>query len=818
MAEDLVEELKNVKRFNLDGYTHKKIIGRGGYGVVYLAKKDSHCIIVKDYYSKNTPEYLKSIRREIINLSQFQDPKLIVPFLGISDLDFEGKKLEIPYLILEYEEGGSLKNLLKERKIDDIQKMIILYGISKGIQFIHNIPICHRDINPKNIVLNSHLYPLICDFGLSRIFSKVHVVDGTQTGTPAYESPEMMTDVDLKSDCFLPSDIFSFGTVIYNLITNKEPYEDEFEESRRTSYNIGIFLKKGKRIKLDDSIPSWFRYLITLCWKQDPYERPTIGDVVYLFDAGIAFSLVYEDENGRKEYFDYINKYLHLPAPEMNENTLLEWRDKHLLKDKKEELALVIDFMLADHFKNSDSQTKLGYYYFNGYLVDKDYDKSLSYLKSAAEQNNAKSLFYLSEIYRHGLAEAKIEVDLNEANQLVHESESHGYEQAIQYLAKEKEFKDISKENAPTVVVVGSNGVGKTSFISSIMNIQEPLLFPTTESKTRDYFLPITLQINQKMYICLQDTSDIKDLSNVSKNPDLVFILFDRTNEQSFLQLDECNNLIREHIISKPKFIILGNKTDLNADKIPNSDANEKAQSFDASYYEISSLTSFNIYLINNKIKSYFSKLNSNVSENQIVVTHLKNTNINESGHLIRSLILGSSGCGKTSFIKYLENDKSETSPSVSPTPVTIDLDLVSLQVMDTVGQEINGSPSILPAFIKCETLFIIMFDITSTSSFNDVNNFYELIDHNVSSNNFKILIFGNKDDEAGKREVSSNEAENKAKSFGAEYIEISCKTGHNIDEAVKKIKDADELLTKGSNNANKILPLDQTRKKCSCK
>lgn len=140
--------------------------------------------------------------------------------------------------------------------------------------------------------------------------------------------------------------------------------------------------------------------------------------------------------------------------------TLLEWKDL-LLKDKKEELTLVIDFMLADHFKNSNSQTKLGYYHFNGYLVD-NYDKSLSYLKS---QNNAKSLFHLSEIYRRGLAEAKIKVDLNETNRLVQQSKSLGYEPAIQYLANEEVFKDISKENSQIIVVVGSNGVGKTSFI-----------------------------------------------------------------------------------------------------------------------------------------------------------------------------------------------------------------------------------------------------------------------------------------------------------------------------------------------------------------
>lgn len=291
--EDLQKELENIKKFDLTGYKKIKVIGRGGYGRAILCQKDSKKIIVKQWFDVPDFDKVELIKREIINQSQCHKENLIVPFLGISYVDLKNKPVKFPLIIMEYEESGSLRKLDKTT-IDDTQKMIIIYGIAKGLQFLHHLPMCHRDLNPNNIVLDSNKYPLICDFGNSRQISMVHVDEGTQRGTTLYMSPEMLKIDDVTTEVLLPSDIFSFGVVVYNLLTDKMPYSDEIDDLNVNS--LSKFLNDGKRIKLPDSIPSWFRALIQLCWKQNPDERPTIDDIVNLFDAGIALPSVFDDE------------------------------------------------------------------------------------------------------------------------------------------------------------------------------------------------------------------------------------------------------------------------------------------------------------------------------------------------------------------------------------------------------------------------------------------------------------------------------------------------------------------------------------------
>lgn len=90
------------------------------------------------------------IKCEIINQSECHNENLIVPFLGISFFDLQRQPLQVPFLVMEYGESGSLTKL-NINQIADTEKMIIIYGIAKGIQFLHHIPICHRDLNSNNI-------------------------------------------------------------------------------------------------------------------------------------------------------------------------------------------------------------------------------------------------------------------------------------------------------------------------------------------------------------------------------------------------------------------------------------------------------------------------------------------------------------------------------------------------------------------------------------------------------------------------------------------------------------------------------------------
>ena len=489
---DLEKDLAHIKKADLNGYNYVKTIGSGSFGVAKLYQKDSKKIVIKEFIPSNNQILLELIKREIINQSECHKENLIVPFLGISFVNLKGETIQIPLLVTEYEEGGSLTNLDKA-SIDDVQKMIIIYGIAKGIQYLHHFSICHRDLNPNNIVLDSHKYPLICDFGASRQISMVHIDKSKSRGTPLYFSPEMFQNDGITTDNFLPSDVFSFGVIIYNLLTNKQPYSDEVPNT--TEGSLKAFLTRGYRMGLPTSIPSWFRYLIILCWDQDPNKRPSIDDIVNLFDAGILLPSIFNDHSQKVKYFEYLNNHLHLNIREINEGTLLNWQNRLIENDKKK-LALVIDFILADFFENPDSQTKLGYFYFNEILVKGNINKSIEYFKKAAEKENPKSLFYLSEIYRFGIPENEIDADPTESNQYLQVAVNHGYQPAIEYMNKEREFSSVSKENAPTIVVIGESEAGKTSFINKMLknNQEDPLLFPS--KSIRSYYLPMTLDNN----------------------------------------------------------------------------------------------------------------------------------------------------------------------------------------------------------------------------------------------------------------------------------------------------------------------------------
>lgn len=806
MVEDLKNSLKNIKIFDLDGYKRIKTIGSGSFGEAILAQKESNYIVIKKFFDTDDPKTLESIKREILNQSECHKENIIVSFLGISFVDFEKSPNQIPWLIIEYEEGGSLTKLDKS-KIDDVQKMIIIYGIAKGIQFLHQMKICHRDLNPNNIVLNSLNYPLICDFGSSRQISTVHIDDGTYTGTPIYQSPEMFND-DITTDFFFPTDIFSFGTIIYNLITNENPYEKDIK--KLNFVNLANFLQNGNRINLPSTIPSWFRYLITLCWKQNPKERPTIDDIVNLFDAGIALPLIYDEKEKSQRYFSYLQEYLHLYTIKFNEKSLLDWCNS-LLIDGKNELALVINFMLADYFNDSESQTKLGYNFFNGYLLEKNIVKSKEYFSKAARQNNPKSLFYLSEMCRFGYMEHS-----NDSVNYLRQSAQIGYEPAIYFLNKINEYDLIKDDNSITIIVTGDDKVGKTSFINNILReIHEPLLF--SSDPVTNYYVPLTLNRQQKIKVCIQDTTSydslINHLDDIKKNMQLVICIFDLTNDESFANIDKYVNLFNTSF----KFMFLGNKTDKENKVVSHSAAKSKAQNFNACYYEMSTLKSINTEVVRDEIVSYFTRLESGILHDQIMIKRYQTSPNSDVDHKkrIKAIVLGRYSCGKTSFIYYLKYKIfGQFTMTYGIIPSFLDLDIFSLYITDTCGNELYIHT--LVPFMRTLNLFIIMYDITNLESFNSIDIYYSLIVEHVASQKFNILIFGNKEDLNDCRAVSVDKALEKAKSLNAGYVEISCKTGFGIDNAIDSIKRS-YIDDSDDNNGLLVSPLSDREKKCNC-
>ncbi len=206
--------------------SHYKILeklGEGGMGVVYKAQDTKLDRIVA---LKFLPKHLlcdneAKIRfgHEAKAASSLNHPNITT----IHEIDeFEGEC----FIAMEYVEGKSLKELLKEKTLSLIEVLDIAHQICEGLTIAHEKGIVHRDIKSDNIMLTSRGQVKIMDFGLAKLrgVSKV-TKTGSTLGTLAYMSPEQVQGIEADER----SDIFSFGVVFYEIITSQLPFKGEHE-------------------------------------------------------------------------------------------------------------------------------------------------------------------------------------------------------------------------------------------------------------------------------------------------------------------------------------------------------------------------------------------------------------------------------------------------------------------------------------------------------------------------------------------------------------------------------------------------------------
>jgi len=132
------------------------------------------------------------------------------------------------FIVQEWVEGFSLKDILTRGQIAPEPAIRIIHDVALGLAFAHSQGVIHRDVKPGNIITGSDGKVKITDFGLaaSRKLPEI-TIEGTFIGTPAYGAPEQVKGgkVDARSD------IFSFGIVCYEILTGNNPFNaDSFTE------------------------------------------------------------------------------------------------------------------------------------------------------------------------------------------------------------------------------------------------------------------------------------------------------------------------------------------------------------------------------------------------------------------------------------------------------------------------------------------------------------------------------------------------------------------------------------------------------------
>ncbi|MBI4811540.1 MAG: protein kinase, partial [Ignavibacteriales bacterium] len=210
-------------------------------------------------------EDVKRFELEAKAISALNHPNIAT----IHDVDeFDGQK----YLVLEYIPGGTLKSRLKQLKAEDKNfsiSEVLNYGvqIAEGLAHAHRHGIIHRDVKTDNMMLTEEGKIKLTDFGLAKLRGSMQITKtGSTLGTAAYMSPEQIRgeEVDQRSD------IFSFGIVLYEIVTSHLPFRGEFEAA--LSYSI-LNENPPAISSMRPDVPKSFEQIINRCLEKDKTKR-----------------------------------------------------------------------------------------------------------------------------------------------------------------------------------------------------------------------------------------------------------------------------------------------------------------------------------------------------------------------------------------------------------------------------------------------------------------------------------------------------------------------------------------------------------------
>ena len=176
-------------------------------------------------------------------------------------------------IIFEYAKYGSMSDIIKNKDIK--MNIRICKDILEGLKYLHSNGIIHRDLKPDNVLIvnkdiNSKICGKLTDFGSARMISLIQT-NRTFTngiGTPIYMSPEILNGERYS----LPTDIFSFGIILYECYLFEKPYQDK--KLFPHSWSVPQFIQSGKRLNKLDNINDRMWKLINKCWDENPKERP----------------------------------------------------------------------------------------------------------------------------------------------------------------------------------------------------------------------------------------------------------------------------------------------------------------------------------------------------------------------------------------------------------------------------------------------------------------------------------------------------------------------------------------------------------------
>ncbi len=203
-------------------YELVEFVGKGGMALVYKAldKRTNHFVAVKILRPEfnNDAEFLTRFEREAVAASKMSHHNIV----NLLDVGLDG---DCRYLVMEYVEGRTLKDIIQERgSLPPTTAAQIAIRVLSALQHAHKNGIIHRDIKPQNILVHAEGMIKVADFGIARVAgSNTISKEDLVMGSVHYFSPEQARGEDVT----FASDIYSVGVVLYEMLTGYVPFDGE---------------------------------------------------------------------------------------------------------------------------------------------------------------------------------------------------------------------------------------------------------------------------------------------------------------------------------------------------------------------------------------------------------------------------------------------------------------------------------------------------------------------------------------------------------------------------------------------------------------
>ncbi|XP_040057646.2 mitogen-activated protein kinase kinase kinase 13 [Gasterosteus aculeatus] len=300
-------------------------LGSGAQGAVFLGKFRSEEVAIKKVREQKETD-IKPLRK-------LKHPNII---------SFKGVCTQAPCycIIMEYCAQGQLYEVLRAgRKVTPRMLVDWATGIASGMNYLHLHKIIHRDLKSPNVLVTSNDTVKISDFGTSKELSDKST-KMSFAGTVAWMAPEVIRNEPVSEKV----DIWSFGVVLWELLTGEIPYKDV--DSSAIIWGVG---SNSLHLPVPSTCPDGFKILMKQTWQSKPRNRPSFRQILLHLDIASADVLGAPQETyfkSQSEWREEVKKHFEKIK---SEGTCIHRLDEELIRRRRDELRHALD--IREHYE-----------------------------------------------------------------------------------------------------------------------------------------------------------------------------------------------------------------------------------------------------------------------------------------------------------------------------------------------------------------------------------------------------------------------------------------------------------------------------------